>query len=293
MTVILPTVIIALLYVSACIVHIIRIRHIYKFNDLLGPNSDFKEKARAAIAVLWDCHGWIWHGYEIVGIEKIPPGPSLIVYYHGTVPVDYYYLNARFYIKTAKTMWTIAADFLFKTPGLKLMMEVIRATPGTVQQIADLLKRGETVTVSPGGVREAQFSSEYYDLIWNGHIGFAKAACLGKAPIVPMFTQNIREAYRTVPICRGFFRKLYERVKLPLLFVYGGFPVKLRTYIGDPIPYDEKATPEEVAERTAEALRNLINTHQRLPGSIVGALLDRLRQPIDHESDLKPESKKC
>lgn len=257
--------------------HIYRLRQRYKFSPLLGPDSDFKEKAQAAIALLWECHGWIWHGYEIVGFEKIPPGPALIVYYHGTVPVDYYYLNSRFKIQTGKTMWTIAADFLFKTPGLKLMMQVVQATPGTVQQIADLLRKGEVVSVSPGGVREAQFSNEYYELVWNGHIGFAKAACLGKAPIVPVFTQNIREAYRTSPLFRSFFRKLYERFKLPLLTVYGGFPVKLRTYIGEPIPYDENATPEEVAEKTADAIRKLIKDHQRLPGSIVNALLDRIR----------------
>lgn len=31
--------------------------------------------------------------------------------------------------------------------------------------------------------------------------------------------------------------------------MYGGFPVKLRTYLGDPIPYDPKITAEELAEK--------------------------------------------
>jgi len=155
-------------------------------------------------------------------------------------------------------------------------MEVVQATPGTVKQIADLLNNEEIVSVAPGGIREAQFSDEYYELVWNGHLGFAKAACAGRAPIIPVFTQNIREAYRTSPFFRGLFRKIYERTKLPLLPIFGGFPVKLTTYIGKPIPYDPNATPEEVAEKTADAIRNLIKQHQRLPGSIVRGMLDRI-----------------
>lgn len=246
-------------------------------NDLLAPNVDFRIKARAAIALLWECHGWIWHGYEVVGLDNIPPGPALIVYYHGVIPIDYYYLSSRYLIHKKRLMWTIAADFLFKVPGLKLLMEVVQATPGTVEQIADLLRSGEIVSVAPGGIREAQFSNEYYELVWNGHLGFAKAACLGKAPIVPVFTQNIREAFRTSPFFRGLFRSIYEKTKLPLLPIYGGFPVKLVTYVGKPIPYDESATPEEVAKQTADAIKELILKHQRLPGTIFDAILERFR----------------
>lgn len=278
MTVILPTLIIILLYTSACIVHLYKLRQHFRVDDLLAPNVDFKERARAAVALLWECHGWIWHGYEVVGLENIPAkGSALVVYYHGAIPVDYYYLNSRYLIHKRRTMWTIAADFLFKTPGLRLLMNAVQATPGTVQQIADLLEGGDIVSVSPGGIREAQFSDEYYQLVWNGHLGFARAACLGKAPIIPVFTQNIREAFRTMPFFRGIFRAIYEKFRLPLLPVYGGFPVKLRTYVGEPIPYDEKATPEEVAEKTANAIRDLIEKHQQLPGSIVKAMIERFR----------------
>lgn len=278
MTVILPTLIIILLYVSACIVHIYRLRHYFRVNDLLAANVDFRVKASTAIALLWECHGWIWHGYEVIGLDNIPEeGRALIVYYHGVIPVDYYYLNSRYLIHRKRLMWTIAADFLFKTPGLRLLMEVVKATPGTVQQIADLLKGGDLVSVAPGGIREAQFSNEHYELVWNGHLGFAKAARLGQAPIIPVFTQNIREAFRTAPFFRGIFRSIYEKTKLPLLPIYGGFPVKLRTIVGKPIPYDEKATPEEIAEKTSQAIKELIREHQLVPGSIVSAMLDRIR----------------
>lgn len=49
----------------------------------------------------------------------------------------------------------------------------------------------------------------------------------------------------------GLFRrvwlKLYSWTKFPLVPIYGGFPVKLRTYVGAPIPYDSSLTPEDLA----------------------------------------------
>uniref|UniRef100_A0A8D0GN43 Transmembrane protein 68 n=1 Tax=Sphenodon punctatus TaxID=8508 RepID=A0A8D0GN43_SPHPU len=89
-----------------------------------------------------------------------------------------------------------------------------------------------------------------------------------------MFTQNCREGYRTytkIP----FSRLCYEHFRVPIAPLYGGFPVKLRTYIGDPIPYDPNITVEELAEKTKMALENLIAKHQKTPGNIQRALLER------------------
>lgn len=265
-----------MLYISACIVVVFRLRQ--RLIELLtGPNTDFRRKSQIAIALLWECHGRIWHGYEVVGLENIPSkGRALVVYYHGAIPVDYYYLNAKFLLHYKRLMHSVAATFLFKTPGLKPLLDAVKSLPGSVPTIAELLNDEEIVSVAPGGIREAQFStSSNYELIWNGHLGFAKAACLGKAPIIPVFTQNIREAYRTFPFFQSTFRNIYERTKLPLLWIFGGFPVKLKTFVGKPIPYDEDATPEMVAKRTNDVIKALIKEHQRLPGSIRSALVDR------------------
>ena len=58
-------------------------------------------------------------------------------------------------------------------------------------------------------------------------------------PIIPLFTENIRE----VTLClsgrmnagRGLWEYLYETTKLPIVPIYGLFPVKLRTHLGKPI----------------------------------------------------------
>lgn len=64
-----------------------------------------------------------------------------------------------------------------------------------------------------------------------------------------MFTQNVREAFRTVSIGRKLFLKLYTWTKFPFSPIYGGFPVKMISYIGKPIPYDPDLTPEQLQEK--------------------------------------------
>jgi len=63
--------------------------------------------------------------------------------------------------------------------------------------------------------------------------------------VIPIFTQNVREAFVAMPLWRSFWLKLYSWTKLPLVPVLGEFPVKLRTFVGDPIPY-EPLTPEQL-----------------------------------------------
>ena len=59
-------------------------------------------------------------------------------------------------------------------------------------------------------------------------------------PIVPVFTRNIREASRSYNgYLKPFLLWLYDKTRLPVVPTFGIFPVKLTTYIGKPIPFDE------------------------------------------------------
>ena len=68
---------------------------------------------------------------------------------------------------------------------------------------------------------------------------------------------------------------IYQSTKMPLVPMYGVFPVKLRTHIGSPIYPKPGMTPEELRELTVEAMENMISQHQTLPGSLgqVGLLV--------------------
>lgn len=279
-TFLLPLVILFLLYSSALFLYLYRYRH--RLKD--AYSRDFWNGARNTIATLWDAHGWIWHGYEVDGFENIPDSsPALLVYYHGAIPIDYYYLMSKCFVEKQRLIRAVGDQFLFKIPGWNILLEVLKVSPGSIQSCVQTLEEGHLLSISPGGVLEAQFSDENYQLLWGKRIGFAKVALKAKVPIIPIFTKNVRESFRSISIGRRWLRKFYDKLRLPVVPIYGGFPVKLRTIVGKPIPFDPNISPEELARKTAEAIQNLIKTHQKIPGSILHALLERIYEKPKHK----------
>lgn len=60
-------------------------------------------------------------GYEMVGIEKIPTeGPALLIYYHGTIPIDFYYIIAKCLLERNRHIRAVGDRFLFHIPGKDL-----------------------------------------------------------------------------------------------------------------------------------------------------------------------------
>lgn len=275
-----PVVLLIMMYGSAVFLHVYRHRRREIYDAYTG---NFWEGAMQTVAAVFDSHGSLWHGYELLGMDKLPvKGPALLIYYHGALPLDMYYILARLLLCKKRRLRNVAATFLFQIPGIQLLLEVCGAVEGrSREQCVEILKNGELLAISPGGVREALFSDEYYTMIWNGRRGFAKVALEAKVPIYPVYTQNIREAIRSIQIGRKWFRKLYEWTKLPLVPLYGGFPVKLRTFIGNPVHYDAKMTCDELAGKVQREIQEMIVTHQQLPGSIFVALHDRWNSTKD------------
>ncbi|MBN3304749.1 TMM68 protein, partial [Amia calva] len=161
--------------------------------------------------------------------------------------------------------------------GFKLLLEVFSVMHGPQKECVNALKNGHLLGISPGGVREALFSDESYVLLWGNRKGFAQVAIDAKVPIIPMFTQNVREGFRSLGSIR-LYRWLYEKFRLPIVPIYGGFPVKFRTYLGDPIPYDPNLTAAELADKVRYAVQSLIDRHQKIPGNILRALLERFHR---------------
>ncbi|XP_014675669.1 PREDICTED: transmembrane protein 68-like [Priapulus caudatus] len=247
----LPLIIMILLYGSALFLTIHKHRH--RLYEVL-ESRDVWEGARCALASFWDAWGWLWHGYELEGLEKIPDrGSAMLVYYHGAIPVDFYYMAAKIILHKRRNMKVIGDRFLFKVPGWKLLMEVFNVIPGSQDSCVELLNQGELMGVSPGGVREAMFSDENYTILWGRRSGFAKVALRANAPVYPVFTMNVRETFRYLHI--GFFKsllkKFYDMYKLPLLPPYGNFPVYIKTFIGDPVPYNSDTSAEVLASEVS------------------------------------------
>ncbi|XP_048868138.1 transmembrane protein 68 isoform X2 [Brienomyrus brachyistius] len=276
---ILPLFILLFLYLSILFLHVYK-----RKNELREAYSNSVwDGARKTLATLWDGHGAIWHGYEIHGLEKIPDkGPALIVYYHGAIPIDYYYFLANVIIHKGRTCHSVADHFLFKIPGFKLLLEVFSVMHGPQGECVRALQEGHLVGLAPGGLREALFSNEMYPLLWGERRGFAQVAIDAQAPVIPMFTQNVREGFRYLGTGK-LSRWVYERFRLPLGVIYGGFPVKFRTYLGDPIPYDPNMTAAELAKKVQRAVQSLIDQHQKIPGNVLRALLERFHRRPKNE----------
>ncbi|KAL4235744.1 Transmembrane protein 68 [Mactra antiquata] len=269
----LPLVIPICLYCCAIFLHVYQYRH--RLRDAYAV--DFWGGAKKTVAVFWEAQGRIWHGYEIVGLNRLPEtGPAMIIYYHGALPIDFYYVMAKCLLEKQRQIHAVGDNFLFNIPGFHLMTEVFCVSPGTVHSCAGILENGHILGIAPGGVREALFGDEYYRVMWGNRSGFAKVALQTKVPIIPMFTKNIRESFRTPGWGRSSLRWIYEKCRLPIVPIYGFFPVKMITYLGQPIYPDDSMTPEMLADQVKQGIEKLIEDHQIVPGNILRALSDRL-----------------
>ncbi|ESN93626.1 hypothetical protein HELRODRAFT_157832 [Helobdella robusta] len=268
----LPLGILVMFYMCALLIQLFHLRG-YLFNI---SYTNYQELLTKWLAGVWVAHGSIWHGYEVSGLSNIPAeGGALIISYHATLPVDLYYLLATIYSKRNRIVYCVGDNLLYKIPGFKMLMRELRVIPGTVATCSELLQNGNLMAIAPGGVREALFGDEYYNLLWANRKGFAKVIKEAGVPVIPMFTKNSREAFRTIGLFKSFFRYLYERYRFPFVPIYGGYPVKLKTYLGEPITFDESRTIDEISDEVKSAIENLIRTHQRIPGRIISSIIER------------------
>lgn len=213
------------------------------------------------VCLIWILHGKILHRYSVENLENIEKGvPNLLIYYHGALPIDLYYLAGYIIVYHKKLIYNVADNFLFNIPGWSPILNFLNIIKGTIDQCSNILEDDNILCLSPGGVYEAQFGDENYELLWRNRMGFAKVALKSKVNVVPVFTVNIRKSYKTITFYKSFFLKLYEKTRLPFVPIYGGLPYKLTTYIGKPIKIDFEKNPSVIEIKTLieQELKNLI-----------------------------------
>ena len=77
---------------------------------------------------------------------------------------------------------------------------------------------------------------------------------------------------------------IFSKTKAPLSPLYGGFPVKLKTHLGNFIDSTE-LTSDELRAETLIAMQKLIKKNQKLPGDVVRAIKERLQSDVDSENE--------
>jgi 1-acyl-sn-glycerol-3-phosphate acyltransferase len=246
--------------------------------------ADIDERRVTALAKVVTRFARSYHQYEVHGTSHIPAeGPALIVNYHGPLPLDALYFSLQHYLETGRMIRGLADRWLYEAPFFHTAFKIVGSIPGSPEGALALLRAGHLVGVFPGGVREAiRGSTKNYQPVWNQRVGFARLALEAGVHIIPTFTENVDELYR-MPFARSaLVRELHERTRLPIAFPIGvgllPFPVKLRSWVAPPIRADPGTTPEALADRTKQAMEQLIRDHQRPGQTVAGAILERFFQ---------------
>ncbi|XP_065184671.1 DGAT1/2-independent enzyme synthesizing storage lipids-like [Sycon ciliatum] len=247
---------------------------------LSTQEGGLSSRARTLVATIADTQGTFICGFDVSKLNNIPDkGGALLVLYHGALPLDFYFLWARVQLVKQRTMYLVSDRFMWKIPGIKPFLDIVHAVPGSHDECVRLLKEGHLVCIAPGGMREAQFSDDMYKILWGRRQGFARVAKEAGVPIVPVFCRNIREAVHTFPWKHGLLRLIYEKTRIPVVPIYGPFPVKLRCFIGDHVTSPEEERVEDYAHRVRSVLEDMIARHQEVPGSTFRALRERWTLP--------------
>jgi len=240
--------------------------------------------SRNICSKIWRNYSRVFHAQEWEGLDNIPKeGGALVIFYHGGgMPIDYCATIGEVWLEKGRCISSVVDRTFMEWPGLDPVREHFNLFPGTRESCVELLKNGSLLGIAPGGGREAIFGTPDYPLLWGSRQGFAAVAISAGVPIIPLFTENIRE----VTLClsgrmnagRGLWEYIYKTTKLPIVPVYGLFPVKLRTHLGKPIYPTPGMKPEEMVSLTSSALRQMIDKHQQLPGSVKRAMFDRVSE---------------
>jgi len=258
---ILPFIFIGLLYLSVILYQIHKKDHdiIENIADDL-QNHNWKVACRRMTAACWKWTAILWNGYSLIIHEESKKlmslsnkdTPVMLIYYHGALPLDLYYtVMISALNKDMKVISPCVDRFLFKIPFFAAALRFWQCICGPREKIVETLLKGDIVALSPGGTREAIFSKNY-NLLWKDRVGFAE--CLiscklnklnnqsrnqdqtRKVAVLPMFTKNLRSMLDYPSFIKNRYVKyFYETFKWPLYPLFGGFPVRLTTYIGEPI----------------------------------------------------------
>jgi 1-acyl-sn-glycerol-3-phosphate acyltransferase len=229
---------------------------------------------------------------EVMGLDNIPAGPSLVVSNHsgGVLTPDMSVFAVNYYDKYGydRPLYALAHDFLFKGPLAELFRQtgVIQATRANA---AKALAAGAAVIVFPGGDYDAYRPSVSENVInFGGRTGYVTTAIEAGVPIVPTVSIGAQESQlfltrgtwlshalglsklgqklgrsEIMPLTFGFpfgFSVLSMPINLPL-------PTKIVTEVLKPIDiaaeFGNNPDVEEVDRRVRSVMQTVLNRMAR------------------------------
>lgn len=139
---------------------------------------------------------------------------------------------------------------IFAVPLMKHFMAWTRAVDADRQSISNLINRGESPTICPGGVQEVlemEPGSKECVLYLKRRRGIVKLALKHGTPILPSFTFGQRDAYSFWIPRTTWMRKLSSKLQFSPMVYFGIFnlpfsqprPVHVNVVVGTPIKVEK------------------------------------------------------
>uniref|UniRef100_T1IT00 Phospholipid/glycerol acyltransferase domain-containing protein n=1 Tax=Strigamia maritima TaxID=126957 RepID=T1IT00_STRMM len=254
---------------------------LWSYKKKAKMNSGYEEvenqKGKNAVVVFFDWIAWLWHGYKVEGWDNLPDGPAILVSYHGRLAIDGFYFMMELHKRDLRSYCGIISKNIALMKGWRRFNRVFNLAPFTRDECFNHLKEGGHLSITPGGFEESRYSDENYRTNFRGKSEFAQLALDANVPIIPIFTKNIQEAFWIPWFVKPFVTGIFAPEKIPFLPIGGGLPVKLITYIGKPVDFDDTFNADELANQVCVELQAHIDQHQKVPGNIIRALLERLQ----------------
>jgi 1-acyl-sn-glycerol-3-phosphate acyltransferase len=220
---------------------------------------------------------------DVEGVENIPnEGPALLAANHsGTLPLDGAMLKVAVLKEHGRNPWLLAADLVFRVPGLREITRVAGNARADRKETLELLQKGELVGVFPEGFKGiGKGWKKRYQLQRFGRGGFVEMAMETGCPIIPVAIVGAEETYPMIanitPIADLFDLPYFPITPFfPLLGPLGAIPLPSKWIIGigEPVPMSQYGP--EAADDTQLVLEISEDIRQRVQQMLVELLAKR------------------
>jgi 1-acyl-sn-glycerol-3-phosphate acyltransferase len=163
----------------------------------------------------WRLMSQLYFRADVRGLDHIPPdGPVLLVGNHsgGILIVDTFIFAHAFYdhFGADRTFYQLAHDLVFKTPGVRALVQRYGTVPASPANMARALERDAALLVYPGGDHETFRPSWESDQVdFARRTGFIKLALEHDVPIVPIVAIGGQETALFLGQGSGLARRLH------------------------------------------------------------------------------------
>ncbi|MEC8194336.1 MAG: lysophospholipid acyltransferase family protein [Myxococcota bacterium] len=214
-----------------------------------------------------------YHRHTVEGMDNIPrTGAAILVIHHTLATYDGFLFASCVYASTGRVPTALGDDLLFRTPWLKNIAWDTGIRPASPKAGADLLRSGQLMFVSPGGMWESLRPTEQSrTLRWDGRYGFCRLALRTQTPLVMVACPAADDIYtvKKSRITDGIYRRL--RVPFPIARGVGPTPiprpVKLTHHVSAPVqpPVHDPASEAQQVQALRSECESVMNALLHLP----------------------------